>query len=152
MPDESERGPVTSESSGLPKWAYLVIGVLIMLPILWIVSRSSKQTSAPPATAQDATAPAPAPNYPPEFVKATNDGLAFNNNHDFAKAEASFREALKYEPNSALALNNLGSVLNEEGKFDEAIPLLEKAVASDPTFALARNNLAWANGEKAKGK
>jgi Tfp pilus assembly protein PilF len=56
-------------------------------------------------------------------------------------SETLWRHALSIEPDSAIALNNLGVVLTQAGRMDEAAITLERALAVDPTLADAHNNL-----------
>jgi aspartyl-tRNA synthetase len=63
---------------------------------------------------------------------------------DYKAAEKDFREALKREPKSATALNNLGVVLNELEKYDEAIDVLQQAIVVDPKNAIAPRALSTA--------
>ncbi len=55
-----------------------------------------------------------------------------------------YRQALKFDPESADAYNNLGWSLAKLGFYQEAIPAFEDALRLRPEFALAKNNLAWA--------
>ena len=63
---------------------------------------------------------------------------------DYEHAAAEYRRALKQDPQSSTALNNLGVVLNELGKYDEASAVLKRAVAQDPKNQIARYALARA--------
>jgi tetratricopeptide (TPR) repeat protein len=68
---------------------------------------------------------------------------AFQRN-DYKEAEADYRHALKAEPNSSTALNNLGVILNELGRYDEAIDILSRAVKVDPKNTIAHYALSTA--------
>jgi len=59
-----------------------------------------------------------------------------------AEAEAELRKALKLDPNSATAHNNLGSVLERAGRKDEARRHYERAVQLEPGHPDAMKNLA----------
>ncbi|MFY9978492.1 MAG: tetratricopeptide repeat protein, partial [Candidatus Sulfotelmatobacter sp.] len=63
---------------------------------------------------------------------------------DNAAAAAALRRALKIDPHSLAALNNLGIVLDRMGKPDQAIPLYEDALKSQPDAAATKRNLAVA--------
>jgi len=58
------------------------------------------------------------------------------------------KEALKLDPNSAVAYNNIAAARSAMGMWDDAIAAAYQAVRIDPAFALARNNLAWAVEQK----
>jgi lipoprotein NlpI len=54
------------------------------------------------------------------------------------------------EPQSTMALNNIGTALMMKVQYDEAILLFNKVIALDPTNELAKVNLAWGLDEKNK--
>ena len=59
-------------------------------------------------------------------------GLA-NTQHalgDLRGAEAALRQAVRLEPESPVALNNLAQTLSDLGRNDEALPFIERAAAS----------------------
>ena len=58
------------------------------------------------------------------------------------------KEALKLDPNSDVAYNNIAAARSAMGMWDDAIAAAYQAVRIDPAFALARNNLAWAVEQK----
>ena len=57
-------------------------------------------------------------------------------------SEKLFRTTLKYEPNSYIALCNLGSSLVKQGRYVEAIPHLQKAIEIYPLRVGPYNDLA----------
>jgi tetratricopeptide (TPR) repeat protein len=61
---------------------------------------------------------------------------------DYQNAEKDYRTALKLDPSSATAQNNLGVILNEEGRYDEAIEVLREAIHADSKNAIAHYVLA----------
>lgn len=63
---------------------------------------------------------------------------------NYERAAAEYRLALKRDPQSSTALNNMGVVLNELGKYDEAAQVLKQAVEHDPKNQIARYALARA--------
>ncbi len=72
---------------------------------------------------------------------------------DIEKAEASFKTALKLEPNQAWSLRSYGTYLRTTGRPDEAIPVLERALQSDPLspltlFALGKAEMYVGHPEK----
>jgi Flp pilus assembly protein TadD len=60
-----------------------------------------------------------------------------------------FQEALRSQPDSAEAHNNLGAILARKGQLDIAIYHFQEAVRRKPDYADARNNLAHALEMKA---
>jgi len=82
-------------------------------------------------------------------------GVVYLNLRDYNKAEESFNEALKLNPNYSEAFNNLGLLNLLQGKYQQAIQFFEKALAN-PTYSnahAAKTNLAQAYyllGEKDK--
>ena len=79
----------------------------------------------------------------PSSVSYYNMGFTFTKQERHLDAAVAYRQALKFQPVSADALNNLGWSLGKLGFFPEAIPLLEQALQLRPAFTLAQNNLAW---------
>lgn len=77
-------------------------------------------------------------------------GNEYFKKNDYPQAEREYRDALKSEPKSATALNNLGVILNEEGKYDEAISYLHGALDVDPKNAIAHYVLSEALAKKSK--
>jgi tetratricopeptide (TPR) repeat protein len=60
------------------------------------------------------------------------------------------QNALKADPKSSSAYNNIAVSLLALKRYDEAIANAQLALRIQPDFALAANNLAWIQGEKAK--
>ena len=63
---------------------------------------------------------------------------------ELSVAAESLRQALRIDPHSLAALNNLGIVLSREGKPAEAIPLYEEALKVRPGDQATQRNLAVA--------
>jgi tetratricopeptide (TPR) repeat protein len=64
---------------------------------------------------------------------------------DFRGAEESLRKVLARDPESAIALNNLGYFLAEHGeRLKEALDMIQRAVKSEPTNASYLDSLGWA--------
>ena len=55
-----------------------------------------------------------------------------------------FRQAVRLDPASAEAHNNLGSAFGLLGRFDQAIEEFREALRLDPSHARARENLGIA--------
>jgi len=70
--------------------------------------------------------------------------------HDYAGTIAAADEALKLNPVSEIAYNNLGAARAGLGDWDAAIAATDKAIQLKPDFQLAKNNRAWAVAEKQK--
>ena len=60
----------------------------------------------------------------------------------------SCKEALKLNPNYALAYNNICSAYNELKMYDKAIEACNKAISIQPNYELAINNLKLAKSKK----
>jgi len=71
----------------------------------------------------------------------TNLGLAYfkQKNHD--KAELAFQQAIKSNPNDAVAYNHLGIIKRLQGEFDSARQTYQKAIQIDNRYASAYLNL-----------
>lgn len=81
-------------------------------------------------------------------------GLCFYNYGESQFALQKFLKALKQNPGSAVALNNICAAHNSLGQFEEGIQACEKALELRPNYNRARNNLAWAKRKMkaAKGR
>ncbi|MDT7540766.1 MAG: hypothetical protein QOE33_670 [Acidobacteriota bacterium] len=63
---------------------------------------------------------------------------------DFKGAEESLRKILASDPESGIALNNLGYFLTERGeRLKEALDMIQRAVRSEPTNASYLDSLGW---------
>jgi tetratricopeptide (TPR) repeat protein len=62
--------------------------------------------------------------------------------NDFNNAYRAYQNALKLNPNYALAYFNLGLLNSQTGNFDEALKLFDKTIKIDPLFAEAYRNTA----------
>ncbi len=76
-----------------------------------------------------------------EYLYAGNEAFKAG---DYKTAESEYRQAVRLEPKSETALNNLGVVLNEVGRSREAVDTLKQAVAIDPTNSIAYYTLSKA--------
>jgi tetratricopeptide (TPR) repeat protein len=87
-----------------------------------------------------------------ELPKGATDYLIAGNEafkrNDYKEAEVDYRNALKADPTSGVALNNLGVILNELGKYDESIEILHQATAKDPNNIIAHYTLSQALAKK----
>ena len=73
--------------------------------------------------------------------RANDKGLALYRDRRYDEAEAAFTEALKLQPNFALAANNLGFIYFKRGKPAEAARWYARAIEMDGSRALAYLNL-----------
>lgn len=65
--------------------------------------------------------------------------------HELGKLDLAIEEyktSLRYNPNFAVARNNLGSIYNQLGKWELAVEELQKAILADPYFEKPYYNLA----------
>jgi protein O-mannosyl-transferase len=84
---------------------------------------------------------APIPSWP-DFQSAFQAGLEATAKSDWVRVACANREALRRDPRSADALNNLGWALASLGFREEAIGAYTQALAVQPGHDRARNNLA----------
>jgi tetratricopeptide (TPR) repeat protein len=78
----------------------------------------------------------------PSYDAAFRAGLKANGQRDWLGAAHACRDALRHDPRSADALNNLGWSLAQLGFREEAVRAYEQALALAPGHERARNNLA----------
>lgn len=71
-----------------------------------------------------------------------HDGIAWKRQNELRRAEMSWREALRLDPNLAQARNNLANLLTDTGERSQAREAYEAAIAADPRNAAAHANLA----------
>ncbi|MFC2025164.1 tetratricopeptide repeat protein, partial [Chloroflexota bacterium] len=75
---------------------------------------------------------------------SNREGVSYNNSGEYHKAMEAFTNAIKLDPNFALAYNNRGWAYIELGQYEQAIADCTKAIELDPSLALAYNNRGWA--------
>jgi tetratricopeptide (TPR) repeat protein len=81
-----------------------------------------------------------------------NIAVVYQRKGDFAQAEQALRQAIKNNPNPAIAYNNLAWMLADQGaKLDEAVALAEKAVSlgTGGVQATYLYTLGWVHYKKA---
>lgn len=105
--------------------------------LIWALS----QKSAPPPHQPVASKPADA---------AVLRSLQHAQAHQYRECIDAARDALRLDPASAEAYNNLGYCYGGLGQWDEGIRNLHEALRIRPDFALAKGNLSWLTTEKAK--
>ena len=78
------------------------------------------------------------------LIHAFGVGIAALDNGDFDLAILNFDQAIRIDPNYALAYRNRSLAYAEKGDFDRAIEDFEAALLLDPNHADARSSLAQA--------
>ena len=81
-----------------------------------------------------------------------NESLRLHQAGLYAECIDAARAALKLDPGSAVAWNNIAAGYQALQRWDEAIAAAQKALALQPDFQLAKNNLAWAEQQKKLAK
>jgi Flp pilus assembly protein TadD len=72
-----------------------------------------------------------------------NRGGIYHLSKDYKRATASIEEALKYRPNDARIVADLGVVYRDAGNKEKAREYFEKALVIDPSNAKARENMRY---------
>lgn len=85
-----------------------------------------------------------------DFATLTDQGLKEFNEGKYDEAQKSFERGLQLSPDSAVAMNNLGSVLNAKKQFKLGLELCRKAMQSDPGLQIAKNNFEFAKSQYEK--
>jgi len=75
----------------------------------------------------------------------SNRGNAYQSKGDYQRAIQDYDEALRLDPDSALAFNNRGSAYQHMGNYERAIQDYDQAIRLDSSSALAYNNRGRAN-------
>jgi tetratricopeptide (TPR) repeat protein len=70
---------------------------------------------------------------------------------NYQECICSAQTALKIDPSSAAAWNNIAAGYSAMGQWPQAIAAAQRALAIEPGFALAKNNLAWAKSHVSRG-
>ena len=77
-----------------------------------------------------------------------NRSLALNRQGRYQESITAAQQALKIDPNSAIAWNNIAASDEELHRWDDAIHAAQKAIELKPDFQLAKNNLAWSEQQR----
>jgi tetratricopeptide (TPR) repeat protein len=91
-------------------------------------------------------------NGSPAAEDFINESLRLNQAGKYAESIAAARKALRLNPGSAEAWNNIAADNEALHRWGEAIAAAQKALALKPDFQLAKNNLAWSLSQQAAGK
>jgi tetratricopeptide (TPR) repeat protein len=94
--------------------------------------------------AESLSHPAP-PRSADDFV---NLSLTYYRSGNYGQSIDAAREALKLQPDDAVAYNNIAAAYAQMHEWDQAIEAAHRAVELMPGFQLAQNNLAWAESQK----
>ncbi len=70
-------------------------------------------------------------------------GIAYRAQKNYPLALQQMNLAMKYNPNSPMVYNNLGTIYTEMNDFKTAIPYYEKALYMAPDFDIVKKNLAF---------
>jgi tetratricopeptide (TPR) repeat protein len=112
---------------------------------LGTLQRSSKDFAAAAKSYDKAISLLPAPDKA-HWVLYYFRGIAYERTHQWPKAEADFKEALKLYPDEPLVLNYLGYSWVDQGvNLEEAFKMLRRAVDLKPTDGYIVDSLGWAN-------
>jgi tetratricopeptide (TPR) repeat protein len=71
-----------------------------------------------------------------------NLGRVYEEQHQFGRAEHTWRRAVSIDPGDHRAWNLLGNAARRQDRYDDAIACYKKAIAAEPDFAEAHWNLA----------
>ena len=77
-----------------------------------------------------------------QSLEARN-GVAFRAQKNYPLALEKMNLAMKYNPNSSMVYNNLGTIYTEMTDFKKAIPYYEQALKLTPDFVIVKKNLAY---------
>jgi tetratricopeptide (TPR) repeat protein len=84
--------------------------------------------------------------YPKYADGLQRRGFILSQLGDSARAEADYKEALKYNPTHPIVYNNYGTLCFNQRRYDEALEHFKNAVKYNPRYAHALNNLASVYG------
>jgi superkiller protein 3 len=152
--DSDQLQPETNEKKG-NGIKIAVIAVLLLLPLIFLFIKFSsspatvaeKPANAAPA-AIDIAAYESAASANPSFDNLINLSNAYINSNLAGKSIDPLLKAIELNPNSAIALNNLGVAFTMIQQYNKGIEFCIKALQADSSFQLAKNNLKWAMSEK----
>lgn len=77
-----------------------------------------------------------------QSLEARN-GIAYRGQKNYPMALQQMQVAMKYNPNSAMVYNNLGTIYTEMQDFKTAITYYERALLLTPDFDIVKKNLAY---------
>src|SRR6266567_5330580 len=113
-----------------------------------------KSSPLPPILSTQPVSQTPLPTNLPTKVQKTKEqwleeGNRFFDLERYQEGLAAYEQALRLDPNDAVAFATKGYALYELKRFEEALAACEQAIRLDPNYAAAYNNKGWAlNGLK----
>ncbi|MEM9808008.1 MAG: tetratricopeptide repeat protein, partial [Cyanobacteria bacterium P01_D01_bin.56] len=72
-----------------------------------------------------------------------NLGNALSDQSRYDEAEEAYRNAIRLNPDDAIAYNNLGNALSDQSRYDEAEEAYRNAIRLNPDYAIAYNNFGY---------
>jgi len=115
----------------------------------WAKSELAKAGGSPPPSNNNTGLATPGANTA-QFNALVDQGLAQYNNKDYNGAIATWKKALEINPNSEIALTDMGAAYGCLGMWREQVAVCKKALAINPNFQLALGNLNWGLSELKK--
>jgi tetratricopeptide (TPR) repeat protein len=125
----------------------VVVVLLLIVGVIWFAG--SKLNHIERKAASGTPIPAPTPSLvssDPSFYN--NRGWDFYQKKDYDKATSDFNDAIRLDPNFALAYFNRGITYGDKKEYDKAISDFNDAIRLDPNFALAYFNRGIAYDDK----
>jgi formylglycine-generating enzyme required for sulfatase activity len=112
------------------------------------------QPSLTPAPVQPAPDPEVSPQPTPKSAPVRNaqsyfdSGELFRSRNDYVTAIEEYTQAIRLDPNYAVAYSNRGLMYNYKGDYDQGIADCTQAIRLDPNMAAAYNNRGLAYYDK----
>ena len=110
-----------------------------------IVEITSKSSAPPPVPSTQPVLQKPLPtNLPGKSQKTKEEwieeGNRFGDLKQYSEALAAYEQAIRLDPNDAVAFATKGYALNRLKRFEEALAACEQAIRLDPNYAVAYQN------------
>jgi protein O-GlcNAc transferase len=135
-------------------WALYVSIAVFLFPLVYLALKNHASSSPEKAQASLSvhTDTSNLPVADAQFENYLSLGLVFLNDKKWDESIRVFEGALKINPASAVALNNLGIAWCQKGDFNKGSVFFKQALDAKPDFQLAKNNLQWALTELGKSR
>ncbi|MBX2908643.1 MAG: tetratricopeptide repeat protein [Chitinophagales bacterium] len=142
-------------------YATVILALALLILVVYIVATNLNSSSAPqqqkvvekqnitPSVSGIESA-LKATELNPNYETYFNLGLVYYNAANYLESVSAWKKALEYNPQSAVAYNNIAAAYGALEMWNEEIAACEKALAIDPNMTLAKNNLDWAKKMKAE--